>query len=60
MELTTNIAYGIAGVTPYFNSTTTNNEYGIMWNPKTQINLKLSNEQTKTEEAVKLTTEINF
>ena len=60
MELTTHLAYGIGEVTPYLNATTNKTEYGLQWQPTKQVKLKLQNEKTKTDNAIKLTTEINF
>ena len=60
MELTTHLAYGIGKVTPYLNATTNKTEYGLQWQPTKQAKLKLLNEKTKTDNAIKLTTEINF
>ena len=60
MQLTTNIAYKITEVTPYAKLTTNKNEYGMQWQPTKQVKLKLQNEKTKTDNAIKLTAEINF
>ena len=60
MELTTQVAYGIGKVTPYLNTTKNKNEYGVQWQPAKEVGISLYNQQTETDNAIKLTTEISF
>ena len=47
MAVTTQIAYGVGEVTPYAELTTTaDNEYGLKWQPKKEVSMKLFGEQT--------------
>ena len=56
MQLTTRIAYAQTRTQTNDNA----NEIGINWQPQTQINLKLSGEQTNKTNSIKLKAEVGF